>query len=75
MTRTHAYDFGLEKNEANFVALSPISFIGRTATIYPEHTALIYGARSQTWRDTYARCRRLASGLSLRGIGVGELSQ
>ena len=72
MTRTHAYDFGLEKNEANFVALSPISFIGRTATIYPEHTALIYGARSQTWRDTYARCRRLASGLSLRGIGVGD---
>ena len=72
MTRTHAYDFGLEKNEANFVALSPISFIGRTATIYPEHTALIYGARSQTWRDTYARCRRLASALSLRGIGVGD---
>ena len=72
MTRTHPYDFGLEKNEANFVALSPTSFIERTATIYPDRIALIYGSRRQTWHATYARCRRLANGLALRGIGVGD---
>jgi len=72
MTRTHPYDSGLEKNEANFVALSPLSFIERTAAIYPDSTALIYGPRRQTWRDTYARCRRLASSLTERGIGPGD---
>ena len=72
MTRTHPYDSGLERNEANFVALSPLSFIERTAAIYPDRIALIYGPRRQTWRDTYARCRRLASSLALRGIGPGD---
>lgn len=41
MTRTHPYDLGLEKNETNFVALSPLSFIERTAAIYPDRIALI----------------------------------
>ncbi len=72
MPRTHPYDSGLEKNEANFVALSPLSFIERTAAIYPDRIALIHGARRQTWRDAYARCRRLASSLALRGIGPGD---
>jgi fatty-acyl-CoA synthase len=72
MTSTHPYDLGLEKNKANFVALSPLSFIERTASIYPDRTALIYGTKRQTWRDTYARCRRLASGLKLCGIGPGD---
>ena len=72
MTRTHPYEFGLDKNEANFVALSPLSFIERSANVYPGHIALIYGSRRQTWRDTYARCRRLASALVQRGVGVGD---
>ena len=39
MTRTNPYEFGLDKNEANFVALSPLSFIERSASVYPEHIA------------------------------------
>jgi fatty-acyl-CoA synthase len=72
MSRTHAYTLGLEKNEANFVALSPVSFIERAAAVYPERTALIYGLQRQTWSDTYTRCRRLASALALRGIVAGD---
>ena len=72
MTRTNPYDLGLDKNEANFVALSPISFIERTAHVYPDRIAVIYGSHRQSWRETYARCRRLASALVQRGIGVGD---
>ena len=72
MTRTDPYQFGLDKNEANFVALSPLSFIERSASVYPDRIAVIYGSRLQTWRDTYARCRRLASALRQRGVGAGD---
>jgi fatty-acyl-CoA synthase len=72
MTRTNAYALGLERDVANYVALSPLSFMGRTASVYPQRTAIVYGARRQDWRTTYARCRRLASALSRRGIGVGD---
>ena len=72
MTRTHPYETGLDKNEANFVMLSPLSFIERSAKVYPDSTAVIYGSRRQTWRDTYARSRRLAIALAQRGIGVGD---
>jgi fatty-acyl-CoA synthase len=72
MTRTNPYEIGLDKNEANFVALSPLSFIERAASVYPERTALIYGSRRQSWRETAARCRRLASALGQRGVGVGD---
>jgi fatty-acyl-CoA synthase len=72
MTRTNTFDLGLDKNEANFVALSPVSFIERSAHVYPDRAAIIYGSRRQTWRETYARCRRLASSLAQRGIGVGD---
>jgi fatty-acyl-CoA synthase len=72
MTRSNPYELGLDKNQANFVALSPLSFIERSAGVYPDRTAVIYGSRRQTWRDTYARCRRLASGLKQRGIGAGD---
>src|SRR6266853_76408 len=44
MTRSNPYDLGLDRNQANFVALSPLSFLERTASVYPDHTALIYGA-------------------------------
>ena len=72
MTRSNPYELGLDKNQANFVALSPLSFLERSASVYPDRTAVIYGSRRQTWRDTYARCRRLASGLAQRGIGAGD---
>ncbi|MBL8349172.1 MAG: acyl-CoA synthetase [Burkholderiaceae bacterium] len=72
MTRTNPYTLGLDKNDANFVALSPLSFIERSAAVYPERTAIVYGARRQSWRETARRCRRLASALAARGVGVGD---
>jgi len=72
MERHNPYSQGMDKNAANFVALSPLSFIERTARIYPQRTAVIYGERRQTWGDTYTRCRQLASALTQRGVGVGD---
>ncbi|HEX4585132.1 MAG TPA: acyl-CoA synthetase [Burkholderiaceae bacterium] len=72
MSRSSAYDVGLDRNQANFVALSPLSFLERTAGVYPDHAALIYGGRSQTWAQTYQRCRRLGSALAARGVGRGD---
>src|SRR5512138_2558841 len=66
------YDIGLDKTPANFVALSPLSFLARTAAIYPDHTSAVYEGRSFTWSQTYARCRRFASYLASRGIDRGD---
>ncbi|MBK6656548.1 acyl-CoA synthetase [Zoogloea sp.] len=66
------YDRGLDKCAANHVPLSPLSFLERTAQIYPDRPSVIHGARRFTWRETYARCRRLASALASRGIGRGD---
>lgn len=60
-------------NAANFVALSPLSFISRTATIFPERTSIIHGDRSYNWAETWARCRKLASALVKNGIGKGDV--
>src|SRR5512140_389395 len=67
-----AYDRDLDRNSANYTPLSPISLIARTAYAYPEHTAVIHGARRFTWRETYARCRQLASALVHAGVGAGD---
>ena len=72
MSHVNPYQLGLDKNAANFVALSPLSFIERTALVYPDRLAVIYGARRQTWAQTYARCRQLAHALAGRGIGAGD---
>ena len=72
MTRTPAYDVGLERNPANFVPLSPLSFIERSASVFPQHPALVYAQHRQSWAQTYERCRRLGSALAARGIGRGD---
>ena len=72
MPRTNPYQLGLDKNAANFVALSPASFIERAALVYPQRTALIHGALRQTWGQTFERCRRLASALAKAGVGKGD---
>ena len=72
MPRTNPYELELDKNAANFVALSPLSFIERTARVYPQRTALIHGALRQTWAQTFERCRRLASALRQAGVGKGD---
>jgi fatty-acyl-CoA synthase len=69
---TAPYKAGLDKNPANFVALSPIGFLLRTAAIYPERIAVIHGKRRYTWRQSLERCRRLASALAAHGVGRGD---
>ena len=69
---TSIYDQGLPKTPANHVALTPLSFIARTAAVYPERCAVVHGALRRNWGQTYERCRRLASALVARGIGAGD---
>src|SRR5450755_1766528 len=66
------YSIGLDKTQANFVALTPLSFLARTAAIYPSHLSAVYEGRTFTWSQTYARCRRFASFLAARDIGEGD---
>src|SRR5438067_6316020 len=66
------YDIGLDKTPANYVPLTPLSFIARSAAVYPDHLSAVYEGRSFTWSETYERCRRVASYLSGRGIGEGD---
>jgi fatty-acyl-CoA synthase len=66
------YDIGLDKTPANYVPLTPLSFLARSAAIYPDHVSTVYEGRSFTWAETYDRCRRFASYLAGRGIGVGD---
>jgi fatty-acyl-CoA synthase len=66
------YDIGLDKNPANFQPLTPLPFLARAAAVYPEHSAVIHGERSHTYRELYARARRLASALAHRGVGRGD---
>jgi len=61
MARINPYDVGLDKNAANYTPLSPLSLLARTAYIYPARIAVVHGDWQLTWREVYARCRRLAS--------------
>ena len=62
----------LQPNGANFVALTPLSFLQRTADIYPQRESLIYNQRRYTWAQTRNRCTRIASSLAARGIGKND---
>ncbi len=66
------YETGLDKNRANFVALSPIGFLLRSAGVYPHRISVIHGERRYTWHQSLERCRRLASALAARGVGRGD---
>jgi fatty-acyl-CoA synthase len=66
------YKISLDKNPANYVPLTPLSFLARSAAVYPNHVSAVYEGRRFTWSETYARCRRFASYLSSKGIGVGD---
>ena len=63
--------FDLPKTGANYAPLSPLSFIRRTAAVFPQHVAIVHGDFRQSWAQTYARCRRLASALA-RHAGPGQ---
>ncbi len=71
-TGNSAYDVGLDRTPANFVALTPLSFLERSELVYGHRTSVIHGDQRWTWRETAARCRRLASALAQRGIGRGD---
>ncbi len=66
------YETDLDRNPANYVPLSPLSFLPRSAAVFPEHPAVIHGSVRRTWAETYRRCKRLASALAARGIGIGD---
>ena len=66
------YEHGLDKRPANFVPLSPIGFLERSAMVYPDKTAVVHGDRRYTYAELYARCRRLAGALAGRGVGSGD---
>ncbi len=63
------FALGLDRNQANYVPLSPLSFLRRTAAVYPDRPAVIHGDHRTTWAETYRRCRRLASALARHGVG------
>jgi fatty-acyl-CoA synthase len=71
-TSPNPYDIGLDKNAANYVPLSPISFLLRSAAVYPNRLAVAHGERRYSWREALERCRRLASALAARGVGHGD---
>ena len=66
------YSAGLDKNAANYVPLSPLSFLARSANVYPNHASAVYEGRRFTWAQTYQRCKRFASFLAARGIQRGD---
>jgi len=66
------YDVDLDRNPANFQPLTPLGFLERAASVFPQHTAIIHGQLRRNYADFYARARRLASALEKRGIGRGD---
>lgn len=66
------YERGLDKNPANFQPLTPLSYLDWAARVFPTKTAVIHGPYRTTWAEFDERCRRLASALQKRGIGVGD---
>ena len=66
------YDKHLDKTAANFMPLTPLGFLARSAAVYPEKTAVIHGDLRFDYLTFYGRCRRLASALERRGIGLGD---
>jgi fatty-acyl-CoA synthase len=67
-----AYDVDLDRNPANFQPLTPLTFLERAAAVFPDHVAVIDGALKRSYREFYARSRRLASVLTRRGFGRGD---
>ena len=66
------YDIDLDRNPANYQPLTPLGFLERAAAVFPNHTAIIHGPLRRSYREFYARSRRLASALSKRGIKRGD---
>jgi fatty-acyl-CoA synthase len=72
MSANNIYEQNLDMNQANFAPLTPVSFIERSASVYPDRISVIHGETRYTWAETYQRCCLLASALSKMGIGEGD---
>ncbi len=70
--KDNAYETNLDRNDANYAPLSPISFLGRTASVFPERMAWVYGSDRATYRQFSERCHRFASALEKRGVAPGD---
>ena len=66
------YSTDLDRNAANFSPLSPITFIERAASVYPERCALVYNETQRDWSETYRRCRQFAVALQRRGVTADD---
>ena len=67
------FEQGMQRNDANFVPLTPLSFLDRIKDVYPDYEALIYQDRKYTWKQVYDRCVQFASALNNIGIGEGDV--
>jgi fatty-acyl-CoA synthase len=66
------YDIDLDRNPANHQPLTPLSFLDRAGTVFPDHTAIVHGRLRRDYRSFYARTKQLASALAKAGIGRGD---
>ena len=66
------YNTNLDRNPANFQPLTPLTFLERAASVYPNHTAIIHGKLRRNYSDFYSRSRQLASALSEQGIARSD---
>ncbi|NLH82679.1 MAG: AMP-binding protein, partial [Phyllobacteriaceae bacterium] len=71
VTARNPYETDLDRNAANFVALTPLTFLERSSAIWPNKIAIVHGTLRRTWSEVATRCRRLASGLTAMGYGKG----
>lgn len=71
MSPINPFEENLPKNQANYSPLTPLSFLTRTAEVFPERTAVIHGEIKRSWRETLKRCTRLASALKKKGVVQG----
>ena len=72
MESRNIYNQDLPACEANNVPLTPLQFLERNAFVYPDRTAIIHGEQQYTWKEMYARCKKLGHALEKRGIGKGD---
>ncbi|QCG97768.1 acyl-CoA synthetase [Azospirillum sp. TSA2s] len=70
--RVNPYERDLDRNAANFVALTPLTFLERAAAVWPDRLAVVHGPVRRTWAETFGRVRRLAAALANVGIGTGD---
>ncbi len=69
---TNPYNVGLDRTPANYQPLTPLTFLERAATVFPDHTAIVHGALRRNYAEFYSRSRQLASALAAKGIGRGD---